>query len=265
MNPSSDIETLWQAHHTKLLNYVKRRVTVDAEDVAQEVWLRVCEAMQNGYGYRDHASGWLYRIAHNLVIDLYRARQRTVEQIDIDAPVDSADDNARTVGESILSDEPGPDELAERSINLGVLQAALPVLTNDQRQVILMRLAGFDYDEIADITGNEYQSVRQLQRRSAIRLRPYFDADYVAPLRDRRKKKGERLSPVAAMVRDTLMTHGPLLVSGIAKQSGTVAQTINNAIQRNRYLFVVVGHQQCYGFVGKVWGVRGIHDQEQAA
>lgn len=262
MSAASDLETLWHDHHVKLLNYVKRRVTVDAEDVAQDVWLSALEAMHQGHGTHTNASGWLYRIAHNRMIDGYRHRSRQPQWVWLDEPLE--DDEKRTLADTLVCDEAGPHELAERTLDMAVLASALPVLTDDQRQVIRLTLAGHDYSEVSEMTHNSYESVKSLRNRAIVRLRPYFDAAYVAPLRNPRKPRRDGMSPLAATVRDTLMAHGPLLASSIAQLSGTMAQSVNNAVNRHRHVFVVVSYQQCYGYLAKVWGVRGIHDKEAA-
>lgn len=262
MNTTTDLETLWHEHHAKMLNYVKQRVPVDAEDVAQDVWLSVVEAMQRDNGAHTHASGWLYRIARNRMIDGYRSRSRQPQWSWLDEPID--DDEKRTLADTLVCEDAGPHELTERALDMVVLASALPVLTDDQRQVIRLTLDGYDYSEISEMTHNSYESVKALRNRAIVRLRPYFDAAYVAPMRNPRKPRRDGMSPLAATVRDTLMAHGPLLASSIAQLSGTMAQSVNNAVNRHRHVFVIVSYQQCYGYLAKVWGVRGVHDSQGA-
>lgn len=262
MNPSSDMETLWQAHHAKLLNYVKRRVTVDAEDVAQEVWLRACEAMQNGYGYREHASGWLYRIAHNLVIDLYRARQRTAGQVDIDELVDDEDDkNPRSVGDAIVCDAPGPDELAEKRALDAAIHAAIDRLTDTQAAVMRLRLEGQEFDDIGRALGKRPEACKALMHRSYEALHPHLAIWYGDRATERQVTRSNRSDEVRAL----LVERGPMSVPKLARTMRVSQGLIVHYLRGNGDIFARVGMTQGQRKAIPAWGVRGVHDQEQAA
>lgn len=78
-----DFDSLYRHFGDKIYAYIYRRIpdTYEAEDLRQIVFLRAIEAERAGTGPRVHTSGWLYRVAHNLVMDHYRAlnRHREVE------------------------------------------------------------------------------------------------------------------------------------------------------------------------------------------
>ena len=80
---------LYDRYELKIYNYIYRRTSNQtlAEDLTAQVFLKMLEAIHNDKTWHSSFSGWLYRIAHNLVIDHYRTRDRQ-KQISIDdAPV----------------------------------------------------------------------------------------------------------------------------------------------------------------------------------
>ena len=81
---------LYDQYADRIYAYIYRRVgqAEVAEDLTGQVFMRMLEAIRTGQGWRSSFSGWLYRIAHNLVIDYYRRRGRvTLVDIDEAAPV----------------------------------------------------------------------------------------------------------------------------------------------------------------------------------
>jgi len=145
LNGEADaLETLVNRHKIRMYTFILNmtRSREEAEDVFQEVWLRV---IKNIGGYREkNLAAWLMRIAHNLVIDRWRTRKETVS---IDAEG----------GESIASlersaPESSPAEnAAEREITARVA-AAINELPAEQREVVLLRLElDMPFKEIAAI------------------------------------------------------------------------------------------------------------------
>jgi RNA polymerase sigma-70 factor (ECF subfamily) len=116
----------------------------DAEDITQEVFVSAYLTWDSLYA-RDKLSGWLYRIATNLCIDLLRRRRRTLCWVyDHADGVIEEDDPFRT------SHSGGILEIAEREHIQRALAHlpqgyALPLLLNASR--------GIPYQEIAVIAG----------------------------------------------------------------------------------------------------------------
>lgn len=98
---------------------------------------------------------WLFSIAHNVIVDNVRAAR-------VPDPLDDA------VG--VTDPSPGPEEHALAMDESRRLQLALSVLSEDQRRVIELRLAGLTDHEIADVLDRKYATVRTIQRRAVIRL-----------------------------------------------------------------------------------------------
>lgn len=131
-----------------------------AEDVTSQVFLQALAALTR---YRPDGNGgtvrsWLFAIAHNAVADQgrHRARRPTT-------PIDDA--------LTIADPGPGPEDEAIRVQTRRELTDALAHLTDDQRAVITLRLAGLTGPEIARAVGRSHGSVRLSQFRALARLR----------------------------------------------------------------------------------------------
>lgn len=253
MTPTDAIESLWHDHHVKLLNYVKRRVTVDAEDVAQDVWLSALEAMHQGHGTHTSASGWLYRIARNRMIDGYRHRSRQPQWVWLDEPLE--DDEKRTLADTLVCDEAGPHELAEQAETKTQVDAALATLDELPAAVVQWRMAGLEYDEMGQSLKKRSDAVKQIYSRALGQLRIYFGKT------PRRKRA---LPPGAARVRAVLLQHGPQKAQDMDHLAGLDLCSVYRALKTHSHVFVVIGGNRAHG-AGLIWGVRGIHDQQEAA
>lgn len=128
-----------------------------AEDVAGEVFVRMMESIGT-YTYRGWPiSAWLYRIARNLVVDHQRRGNRLTV-------LEDADDSRAMSAD--------PVDLAESELSWGELRGLLAHLTDEQRQVIVLRfMDNLENDEVAEIIGKSRGSVKALQHRALRSLR----------------------------------------------------------------------------------------------
>jgi RNA polymerase sigma-70 factor (ECF subfamily) len=152
---------LFDSYHPRLYRYALARVgnPQTAEDIASETFARVLRDLDR---FRWRGAGfdaWLFRIAHNLVIDHFRGS-----------------------GREILQDDPGSEneqverytpELAALDSELSrEMELMLDTLSPDQREVIALRFAaGLDTHETAAALGKKANAVRQLQFRALQALR----------------------------------------------------------------------------------------------
>jgi RNA polymerase sigma-70 factor (ECF subfamily) len=147
--PWTDVYTEFRP---KLERYIGQRVSDEAlaEDLTAQVFMKALAAEQQGKGARGHQTAWLYRIAHNLVIDHYRERDRrpTVTLTD-DHPAD---------------EDPLCTALA--AVDAAALHRAIARLPGDQGPVVRLRLDGFTFDEIAYVLNNTVGAVKSLQHRA---------------------------------------------------------------------------------------------------
>lgn len=152
---------LYDQYVNPIYNYVYHRVGQAelAEDVTGQVFMRMLEAVRAGRAWNTSFSGWLYRIAHNLVIDYYRHRQRA-SFVDLD---DAAPIQAR---------EGDPVQSTELRLAKEQLRAALTLLTEEQAQVITLRfLEEFSIAEVSEIMGKTDGAIKALQYRAVLALK----------------------------------------------------------------------------------------------
>ncbi|MFA7256307.1 MAG: sigma-70 family RNA polymerase sigma factor [Kiritimatiellales bacterium] len=116
----------------------------DADEIFQEVWVRAIKNM-NRYRQKNLLS-WLFRIAHNLMIDRIRKRRPVVS---FDTPVH---DGGVSIGEQLTSPRLGPDnETGGHELGLRI-EAAAAQLPIEQREVFWLRMhADLSFKEIAKI------------------------------------------------------------------------------------------------------------------
>src|SRR5512135_2872840 len=100
---------------SRLLNFIRRRVPDprDAEDVLQDVFYELVEANRLLMPI-DHVTAWLFRVARNRIIDLFR--KKAPGRLD-DAVANGGDDDERlSIDELLPSPDDGPDALYARHV-----------------------------------------------------------------------------------------------------------------------------------------------------
>lgn len=128
-----------------------------AEDLTSEVFVRFLQTLRTRRAPRDKLEGWLYRVAHNLAMDLFR-RQKT-------GPVVDLDEHLAAEGRHLM-------EVVHDGQVKQRLRASIRRLTADQQQVILMRFAeDRPLAEVARLMGKSEGAVKTLQHRAVSRLR----------------------------------------------------------------------------------------------
>jgi RNA polymerase sigma-70 factor (ECF subfamily) len=130
------VEQLYAQYHESLVRMLYRR-TGDrdkAEDFAQEVFARALAAPP------DNPRPWLFAVALNLVRDDGRRTVRQGRRLQL----------LKAEGPSAA---PGPEHDYERERQRELVRAALDDLNERDREVLLLKAEGFNYDEIAATTG----------------------------------------------------------------------------------------------------------------
>jgi RNA polymerase sigma-70 factor (ECF subfamily) len=153
------IHQLYEKYFPKIYNYAFMQMgdVQAAEDLASDVMLKMIESIQK-YTFRGLPFGaWVFRIARNRLIDLHRRRKRRGE-VDLSETLSTALAN--------------PQVLAERALERGQLQIALKHLTDEQRQVIVLKfIEGFDNRSVGKIMGRSEGAIKSLQHRALGALR----------------------------------------------------------------------------------------------
>ena len=154
---------VYQTYHDAIYRYIFHHVggAQVAEDLASDVFRRFLRALRKGGGPTRQLSAWLYRVAHNLIVDEIRRREhRDHESLD-EALGDVLSDGADSL-ESLIGDTLAVERVRE----------VLLELTEEQRQVIVLKfLEGMDNAEVAEIIGKSVGAVKALQHRGLDALR----------------------------------------------------------------------------------------------
>jgi RNA polymerase sigma-70 factor (ECF subfamily) len=153
------IHRLYETYYPKIYNYAFMQMgdVQAAEDLASDVMLKMIESIHS-FKFRGLPFGaWVFRIARNRLIDLHRRRKRRGEV-----------DLSETLSTALAS----PDVLAERALERGQLQVAMKHLTDEQRQVIMLKfIEGFDNRSVGKIMGRSEGAIKSLQHRALGALR----------------------------------------------------------------------------------------------
>ena len=153
---------LYEHFYDKIFRYLvfKTGSSVDAEDVTEEVFLRMLESISS-FSWRGFPfSSWLFRIAHNLVVDYYRkkGRQKIVPM----------EDASGVIGASSYDLDSGLD----LKLSMQGVYAAMQGLSKLQREVINLRFAGgLSLKETAESMGKKENAIKALQHAGIKKLR----------------------------------------------------------------------------------------------
>ena len=129
-----------------------------AEDLTGDVFVRVLQAIRSQRFWHTSFQAWLYRIAHNLVVDHYR-RQPSEPVVPLDIV-------------PLVSEENDPADAAEQTLSRERLRAMIAHLTPDQQQVLLLRFGeGLTARETAQVLQKTTRAVEALQHRALAALR----------------------------------------------------------------------------------------------
>ena len=160
-------ETLYRRHELKVFRYLLRtlRRPALAEELLQEVWFAIAREAPR-YQPSARFTAWLYRIAHNRMIDALR-RQRG--ELSLDDP-DSEGASAVDALAASRGDATWGAAVADEA--LGALLRALGELPVEQREAFLLQQEGeLSIEEIAAVTGCNFETAKSRLRYARARLR----------------------------------------------------------------------------------------------
>jgi RNA polymerase sigma-70 factor (ECF subfamily) len=157
---------LYERYKGPLYRYFLRHsgVRAVAEELFQDVWLNIVRAREQ-YTVQAKFSTYLYRLAHNRLVDYYR-RQSVALAV-------SWHDGAGPPSEDIpLAAEEEPEAQAYRKSQVIRFMELLHTLPDVQREAFLLREeAGMSVEEIAEATGVERETAKSRLRYAINRLR----------------------------------------------------------------------------------------------
>jgi len=164
---------LLQRYRAPLVNFLYRMVRerAEAEDLAQEVFLRVYRARKD-YVPSAKFTTWLFRIATNLALNSVRDNRYQRLEVSIDAPVttDAEDGDERTL--DVAEKHPNIEQHLIEEARRKMIRHAVEKLPEKQRAAVLLhKYQELDYNEIAKILECSESALKSLLFRAYETLR----------------------------------------------------------------------------------------------
>lgn len=156
----SALAELYNLYFPRVYRYILARMgnSYDAEDLTEEVFLRVLDAIERFQWREAPFSAWLFRIAHNAVIS-----QRRKE---------GARGRSSPLSDAMPVDSQGPEETVANRLALSEVMKAAETLPEAQRRVISLRFAaGLSVAETARAMGKGEGNVKVIQHKAIAKLR----------------------------------------------------------------------------------------------
>ena len=153
-------EAIYRDYYGKVFGYISSKINnqQDAEDIASDVFLKVCEKIDNFDESKASLSTWIYTIARNTLTDWFRTRKCYEE-------IPETQDNGYSMEDDVCNAE-----------TLELLATALEGLEERERDIIVLRFySGKMLKEIAGNMGISYAYVKILQNKAFEKIKRYFE------------------------------------------------------------------------------------------
>ncbi len=153
------LEELYLIHFDRIYSYLHVSVgnRHDAEDLTTQTFLKMLEKIGSFKWRTAPFSAWLFRIAHNLAMDHFRARRRWQPE--------------EEVPEAPGEEEPSAEFAAMQTIGRESMLALIDKLSPEQQQVLTLKFVfNFPNAEVAAILGKTEGAIKSLQHRALASL-----------------------------------------------------------------------------------------------
>jgi len=157
-------EALYRRHRLPLYRFLLRQVgnAATAEELFQDLWMRVVNSRRR-YEASAKFTSWVYAIAHNRLMDFYRAKGRASFL---------GHEESQSLLENLPDGEIAADLLLDRKRAVERLLAALAALPDAQREAFLLQQEGeLSIEEIAVATGVSRETAKSRLRYAVAKLR----------------------------------------------------------------------------------------------
>jgi RNA polymerase sigma-70 factor (ECF subfamily) len=156
----SELSRIYDTQAPRIFRYIYHRLGSRplAEDLTSEVFVRFIRSGTTP----DNLTAFLYRIAHNLVVDYLRRNP-----------------NLLSLDDATVADRADPSDFAELEMEKAALRRAITRLTPEQQQVVVLKfIEGLSNDEIALVLGKSAGAVKAMQHRALETLRHLLDSTH---------------------------------------------------------------------------------------
>ena len=164
----------------RLRNFIARRVANegDADDILQDVFYEVVEAYRGTHPV-DLASAWLFRVARNRIIDLFRKKKPDSLNEEVGSSETDSERNSVTLEDLLPSPDAGPDAIYARAVLLEHLEEAIDELPEEHRTVFLANeVEGTSFKQMSEETGVSINTLLARKRYAVLRLREKLEEIY---------------------------------------------------------------------------------------
>jgi RNA polymerase sigma-70 factor, ECF subfamily len=153
------LEELYLIHFDRIYSYLHMTVSNrhDAEDLTTQTFVKMLESIGRFRWQSAPFSAWLFRIAHNLSMDHFRARRRWQPEEEVPEPVGS--------------EEPSAEAEAMQSIGRQSMLELIDTLSQEQQQVLTLKFVfNFANADVAKILDKSEGAIKSLQHRALASL-----------------------------------------------------------------------------------------------
>lgn len=155
----AELADIFEKYYEKVARYAYVHIgdRMAAEDIAGEVFLKAFEALPSYHERGLPMSAWVFRIAHNMVVDYLRRKDRRRS-----VPLDDVD----------LALQASPVEAAESRLELERVRQAMKALSPSEQEVVRLRfMAELSSKEVAAVMHKSDGAVRQMQSSAISKLK----------------------------------------------------------------------------------------------
>ncbi len=156
---------LYDEYFDKIAHYAYARIgdRTAAEDIAGEVFLKALESLKKYEERGLPMEAWLFKIAHNQVVDHLREITKTKT-----VPIETVE----------IADKDDPQTAAETKMEMQRVTVAMKQLTEEQSEVIRLRFfSGLSSHEVAEMLGKNDGAVREMQRSAMEKMRKLLNIE----------------------------------------------------------------------------------------
>jgi RNA polymerase sigma-70 factor (ECF subfamily) len=160
------LEELYLIHFDRIYSYLHMTVgnRHDAEDLTTQTFLKMLESIGRFRWQSAPFSAWLFRIAHNLSMDHFRANRRWQPEDEVPEPPDSEERSA--------------EDEALQSIGRQSMMALIDTLSPEQQQVLTLKFVfNFPNGDVATILEKTEGAIKSLQHRALVSLQKQIAPD----------------------------------------------------------------------------------------
>jgi RNA polymerase sigma-70 factor, ECF subfamily len=153
------LEELYLLHFDRIYSYLHMSVgnRHDAEDLTTQTFMKMLESIKRFRWQAAPFSAWLFRIAHNLAMDHFRASRRWQPEEEVPEPV----------GET----EPSAEAAALQAIGRQSMLELIEDLSQEQKQVLTLKFVfNLPNAEVATVLGKTEGAIKSLQHRALVSL-----------------------------------------------------------------------------------------------